>query len=119
MKVLSRWKSRWIYIYCRYINHLADKQRARETQKEGKQSILEALSPMTASVPFPNRAMIVEYLVVTVLGEDVDGGGGGVAWCVFVSVCVDARTGLCWKTKNSIAFVVRANSLVALSISRQ
>lgn len=35
---------------------------------------------MTASVPFPNRAMIVECLVVTVLVEDVDGGW----WCVFV-----------------------------------
>lgn len=88
MKVLSRWKRRWRYIYCRYTNHLADKQRARETQKEGKQSILEALSPMTASVPFPNRAMIVEYLVVTVLGEDVDGGGGGGLRGVCLCLCV-------------------------------
>ncbi len=39
-----------------------------------------------------------------VLVEDVDGGD---AWCVFVSACVEARTGLCWKTKNSVAFVVK------------
>lgn len=63
-------------------------QRARETAKEGKQSILEASSPMTASVPFPNRAMIVECLVVTVLVEDADGRGGACGVCLCPCVCV-------------------------------
>ena len=87
-----------------------EREGERETAREGKQSILEASSPMTASVPFPNRAMIVECLVVTVLVEDADGRGAHmVCVCVrvFVCVCVAVRAGLCWKTKNSIAFVVQ------------
>lgn len=39
---------------------------------------------------------------MTVLVEDVDGGG-----MVCVCVRVERRTGLCWKTKNSVAFVVK------------
>lgn len=54
---------------------------------------------MTASVPFSNKPMIVECLVVTVLVEDVN--GGGVAWCVFVSLCVQPKTGLCWKQRTA------------------
>lgn len=41
---------------------------------------------MTASVPFSNKPMIVECLVVTVLVEDVNGGGvlRGVCLCLCV-----------------------------------
>lgn len=69
--------------------------------KENKK-ILESSSPMTASVPFPNRAMIVECLVVTVLVEDVDGGGG------VCGVCLCRREDwLVLETKNSVAFVAK------------
>lgn len=60
---------------------------------------------MTASVPFSNKPMIVECLVVTVLVEDVNGGGGCVV-CVCVSVCT-AKDWLVLETKNSISFVVK------------
>lgn len=59
---------------------------------------------MTASVPFSNKPMIVECLVVTVLVEDVNGGGCVV--CVCVSVCT-AKDWLVLETKNSISFVVK------------
>lgn len=38
-----------------------------------------------------------------------EGGGDacGVCLCPCPCVCVDVRAGLCWKTKNSIAFVVQ------------
>lgn len=77
---------------------------------------------MTASVPFPNRAIIVECLVVTVLVEDADGRGGGRVWCVFVSVsvCVCRREGrLVLENKEQHRLCCPADSLLALSISRQ
>lgn len=72
-------------IYCRCVNNLADRQRGRESEERRKtENEARGLSPMTASVPFPNRAMIVEWLVVTVLVEDVD---GGCVVCVCVCMC--------------------------------
>lgn len=69
-------------------------------RKRGKESILESSSPMTASVSFPNRAIIVECLVVTVLVEDAEGGMCG--------VCLRRRKNwLVLETKDSIAFVVK------------
>lgn len=41
--------------------------------------------------------------MVTVLVEDVN----GCDVVCFVCVCVEAMTGLCWKTMNSVVFVVK------------
>lgn len=63
----------------------------RQKKKENKR-ILESTSPMTASVAFQNRAMIVECLVVTVLVEDVGG-----------CLCTDVRTA-CARNKEQRSF---------------